>query len=382
MIVLDSNKIVEDFPHLKSDHIYFNHASCAPMNNSVKTVLKDLIRKKTSNVINDYPTLVTISAETKKLIAELINCTSDRIAFTDNTTNGLNILAQSMNWKKGDRVLLNDAEFPANVYPFLNLRRNGIEVDFINSKDCIVTAEDIINSIKPGTKLISVSQVQFLSGYRVDLETVGKYCSKNDIIFSVDSAQGLGAVTLDVEKFNIDFLSCGTQKWLLGLEGFAFIYVNKKLQDKMNVANAGWLAVKDAWNLLDYNLEFRNSASRFQGGTINTFGVYALHASLNLIKKYGFKEIEGYVILNSEYFINCLKDLGFEPILKNTDKKYLSGIVSFKSQNGEEIFNYLSVKNIVCSLRENHIRFSPHFYNTKQEIEIVVDELKKNINLS
>lgn len=378
-----SNKeLKEDFSHLRSSQIYFNHASCGPMSRPVKNVLENLIKEKSKDEINNYAKLVTVASETKQMIGEMINCSPDRIAFVDNTTNGINILAQGVKLKKGDRILLNNAEFPANVYPFLNLMKKGIEVDFIPSKNGIVTAEDVLNSIKPETRLIAISFVQFLSGYKVDLEIIGNCCRQKNIIFSVDGIQGLGAVTLDVEKFGIDFLSCGSQKWLLGLEGLAFIYINKSLQEKISVSNAGWLGVKDAWNLLDYNLNFRNSASRFQSGTINTFGVYALHSSLNLLKKYGFREIEDAVIFNSEYFINCLIDIGIEPILSNINKKYLSGIVSFKSQDGEKIFNYLSEKNIICSFRENHIRFSPHFYNTKQEIDIVVDELKKNINLS
>ncbi len=380
--MFNPDELREDFPHLQSRQTYFNHASCGPMSKPVRNALENLIKDKSEDEINNYSKLVSIASETKQMLAEMINCSPDRIAYVDNTTNGFNILAQGIDLKNGDRILLNNAEFPANVYPFLNLKSEGIEIDFIRSENGIVTAEDVITSIKPGTKLISISMVQFLSGYRVDLEVIGNYCRQKNIIFSVDGIQGLGAITLDVEKCGIDFLSCGTQKWLLGLEGMAFVYVNKLLQEKIRVTNAGWLAVKDAWNLLDYNLEFRNSASRFQPGTINTFGTYALHASLNLFKKYDFKEIEKSVILNSEYFINSLNNIGIEPILKDVNKKYFSGIVSFKSQNGEKFFNYLSEKNIVCTLRANHIRFSPHFYNTKQEIDIVVDELEKNINLS
>jgi selenocysteine lyase/cysteine desulfurase len=378
---MNSEEIKKNFPHLSEDQIYFNHASCGPMCANVKKVLGELILEKSSNHINDYSRLVTIASETKQLISELINCTPDRIAFTDNTTNGLNILAQGVDWKKGDRILLNDSEFPANVYPFLNLVRKGAKVDFVKSKNGIVTAEDILNSIKPGCRLISVSQVQFLSGYRIDLETIGNYCRKNDIIFCVDAIQGLGAVNLDVKKFNIDFLSCGSQKWLLGLEGMAFIFINKRLQERINVPMAGWLGVKDAWNLLDYNLEFRESASRFQSGTINTIGTYALHASLIMLKKYGFKQIEDSVLNNSEYFINNLNHIRIIPVLNNIGKNNIAGIVSFKVREGEKLYNLLNDKNIICTFRAEHLRFSPHFYNSFNEIDKVVGELKKNINL-
>ncbi|MCK7523701.1 MAG: aminotransferase class V-fold PLP-dependent enzyme [Ignavibacteriales bacterium] len=115
-----------------------------------------------------------VADETKVMIGEMINCSGDRIAFLDNTTNGIIWLAQGIDWKAGDRIILNDVEFPANVYPFLQLKEKGVEVDIIKSTNGIVTAEEIINAIQPRTKLISISFVQFLSGYRIDLEKIGK----------------------------------------------------------------------------------------------------------------------------------------------------------------------------------------------------------------
>ncbi|MEJ2104075.1 MAG: aminotransferase class V-fold PLP-dependent enzyme [Ignavibacteriaceae bacterium] len=217
-----------------------------------------------------------------------------------------------IDWKKGDRILLNDVEFPANVYPFLQLKEKGVEVDFIKSKNGIVSAEEVIDAIKPETKLISISFVQFLSGYKVDLEKIGKVCKEKGIIFSVDSIQGLGAVRLDVEKFNIDFLSNGTQKWLFGLQGLAFIYVRKELQEKMKSAPIGWLAVNNAWDLLNFDLITKETAERFQPGTLNNLGIYALNSSMKFLKEFGFDEIEKRVISNSRYFIEEMAKIGYK----------------------------------------------------------------------
>jgi selenocysteine lyase/cysteine desulfurase len=218
--------------------------------------------------------------------------------------------------------------------------------------------------------------VQFLSGYRIDLEKIGKICKEKDIIFSVDAIQGLGAVRLDIEKFNINFLASGTQKWLLGLQGLAFIYVRTELQDKMKSAPIGWLAVKDAWNLLDFDLTTKETAERFQPGTLNNLGIYAFNSSMKLFKEFGFDEIEKQVISNSKYFIDELVKIGYNSPVLSLPEKHLSGIVSFRSENAQKIFDILSQKKIVCSLREGYIRFAPHFYNTKQEIDFVVDTLK------
>ncbi len=365
------------FPYLTKGIIYCNHAALSPISIKVSEAIQELIKEKSETNIDDYIAMLKVFDDTKLELANLINSSSDRIAFVDNTTNGLNVLAQSIKWNKGDRILLNDIEFPANVYPFLNLKSEGIEIDFVKSHEGIVSAEDIIENVKPSTKLISVSQVQFLTGYRIELQQLGKYCKENNILFCVDAIQGLGAVKLDVQKDNIDFISCGTQKWLMGLQGLAFIYVSKSLQEKLTPRYAGWQSVKNAWNLLDYKLTLRENADAFQTGTLNTVGIYALNASLKLFGEFGNEEIEKTIISNSKYFINQLEKIGINPILSRCEEKNIAGIVSFKHENSQKIFKDLNEKKIIGAVREGGVRFAPHFYNTKEEIDIVVDELKK-----
>ncbi len=364
------------FPFLKNNIIYFNHAAAGPLSLKVKDALDNLIKEKSESNIDDFISMLKIFNETKVEVAELINSSADRIAFADNTTNGINILAQGINWKKGDRVLLNDVEFPANVYPFLNLKNYGVEIDFVKSQNGIVTAEDIIENIKPKTKLISVSQVQFLSGYKIDLETIGKFCREKEIIFCVDAIQGLGAVKLDVQKFNIDFISCGTQKWLMGLQGLAVIYISETLQKNINPKYVGWTSVEDAWNLLDYKLNLKESAESLQNGTLNSLGIYALNAALKLFKEFGYEKIEQTIISNSKYFIDELKNIGIQSLLSEADENNIAGIVSFKRDESQKIFKHLSNKKIICAVREGVVRFSPHFYNAKNEIDKVIGEIK------
>jgi selenocysteine lyase/cysteine desulfurase len=145
----------------------------------------------------------------------------------------------------------------------------------------------------------------------------------------------------------------------------------------MKSAPIGWLAVKDAWNLLNYDLTIKETAERFQPGTLNNLGIYAFNSSMKLFKEFGFDEIEKQVISNSKYFIGELAKIGYNSALLSLSEKHLSGIVSFRTENGQKILDHLNQKKIVCSLREGYIRFAPHFYNTKQDIDYVVDALKK-----
>jgi len=370
------------FPHLQSEMIYFNHASTGPLSIPVKNTLEKLLEERSSNKIDDYEELLQISGETKEMLARLINSTSARIAFTSNTSYGLNILAQGIHWNKADRIILNDIEFPANIYPFMNLISKGVEIDFVKSQNGVVSAEQIIKSITEKTKLISVSYVQFLSGYRIDLQKLGKICKEQNIILSVDAIQGLGSLTMDVQNCNIDFISCGTQKWMLGLQGMAFIYVSEELQNKMDTIPAGWLSVDNAWDLTDYEFSLKKSANRYQAGTLNTFGIYCLNASLKLFNEFGFSEIENQVLINSEYFIKQLKLIGYNPMLNDLESRFLSGIVSIADDDSEKLFNYLSENKIIAAVREGIIRFAPHFYNTRQEIDKVVVVLKNYSNIN
>lgn len=374
---MDVEKVRELLPYLKTGKIYFNHASSGVYSNRVVKAINDYTEMRSVGEIDNVKLVVETFKKVKNELGNLINTTADRIAFLDNTSNGLNILAQGLNLKKGDRILINDLEFPSNVYPFLNLKKNGIEVEFMKSHNGIVTAEDIINGIKPETKLVSISYVQFLTGYRVDLGKIGKYCKENNIIFCVDAIQGLAALRLDVQKYHIDFLSCGTWKWFMGMQGFAFIYVAKELQEKLEQKFVGWTSVEDAWNLLDYNLTLRKSADRYQNGTPISIGAFILEASLSLLKDFGYDNVEKSVLDNSEYLIKQLVSIGINPILQNVNRNNLSGIVSFKIDNAGNIFEQLENNNIKCAVREGMIRLSPHFYNIKEEIDEVVKTLNK-----
>lgn len=365
------------FPHLQTNQIYFNHAAIGPWNKLILDRLEEYKNLRTGIMINPHQYFVAKSKSAKDKLAKLIGGTSDRIAWIDNVSNGINLLVHSINWQNGDEVIINDIEFPANVYPFLNLKRKGVEIKFAKSKNGIVDVEEIEQLITEKTKLISISYVQFLSGYHAKIHEIGELCRSHGIIFCVDAIQATGAISIDVVKSNIDFLVGGTQKWLMTSQGLSYLYINKELQDKIQQENVGWTSVKNEDNFLSYTLELKESADRYQNGTLNSFGVCLLDASLDLFLEVGISEIEKRIKRNSVYLMNRLYEIGISPILLNTNEDRISGIVSFYHNNNQAIFNYLKSKNIICAMREGYIRLSPHFYNIKIEIDFVVEEIKK-----
>jgi selenocysteine lyase/cysteine desulfurase len=157
----------------------------------------------------------------------------------------------------------------------------------------------------------------------------------------------------------------------------AFIYVDTEFQKKLSPINVGWLSVEDAWKLLDYKMNLKNTANVFQGGTLNSFGIYAFNTSLKIFNDYGFENAYKEILSNTKYFIDRLGKIGLGCVLNNCSDNELAGIVTIKPENPQEMFNKLNDRKIICSVREGLIRFSPHFYNTHQDIDAVVDELQK-----
>ncbi|MCE1187874.1 MAG: aminotransferase class V-fold PLP-dependent enzyme [Ignavibacteria bacterium] len=363
------------YPYLQTGKIYFNHAACSPLSRPVLDKMNAFIAMRSESTIDDYPWILDTIQRTRVKIGELLNCDPRRVAFTDNTSNGLNILARGLQWKTRDEILLNSIEFPSNVYPFMNLQSEGVSIRFIPDSGGIVSAESIIQAVTPRTKLISLSFVQFLSGYRADLKLLGDFCRQHDIIFCVDGIQGLGAIQLDVTDCNISFLATGTQKWLMGDMGTGFIYISEELQQRVQPHYVGWLSVKDAWNLLDFRLTLKDTADVFQTGTLNSLGIFALNGALETFELTGAENRERMILDNTGYFLEKLTAKGFNTVLHGVRRENLSGIVTIRTGNGQQLFDNLSARNIVCSLREGMIRFSPHYYNTREEIDCVVESM-------
>lgn len=369
------DQIRKTFPHIETGRVYFNHAAIGPLSIKVKEKLQHYLEERSSGSIENFGMLLEASSNAKKRLAMLLNAKKNRLAWAENVSAGINILAQGLQWKSGDRVIINDVEFPSNVYPFLNLKKYGVEVDIVQSHNGKADVEDYEKLITPQTKLISISAVQFLSGYRADLKALGELCKSKRIIFCVDAIQTTGVVKIDVEEYNIDFLTGGSHKWLMSLQGLGYIFITPELMDKIQQKYLGWLSVKNEWNLLDYDTTLKDTASRYHLGTNSVIGIFALAQSLELFEEFGIENIEKNNVSNTKYFIEKLSENGFEPVLKDESENHLAGITTIKLDKAEEVHKALAESKIDCAIREGKIRFSPHFYNTKDEIDFVVDRL-------
>lgn len=363
------------FPVIKTGTVYLNHAATSPLSTKVVAAVNKYLDERSETRVDNFGSQIGIAKETKEFIARLINSTPDRIAFCDNTSNAINILASGMEWRDGDRIILNDMEFPANVYPFLNLKRRGVEVDFVKSRGGKILPEDIEAALTNRTRLVSISHVQFLSGYRADLESIGELCRQHGILFSVDAIQSAGVVPIDVQRMEIDFLATGGQKWLMAPQGIGFAFVSEKTQAMLNQAYLGWTSIRNFFgDFTRYRMDPDENARRYENGTLNQIGILSLHETLATLLDVGIDQIEEHILDLGDHLIAELHKFG-APIFVDGERSERAGIISVKVDDADRMFARLSKAKIEVSVREGWIRVSPHFYNTESDILAFVDAI-------
>jgi cysteine desulfurase/selenocysteine lyase len=306
--------------------------------------------------------------ELREALGQLINATPDEIAFAQNTSEGLNIVANALPLRPGDNVVFCDMEFPSNVYPWMNLEIRGIEPRCIPHDGGGLTVEALDLWADAHTRAVAVSSVEFLTGFRSNLAALGTWCREHGAYFVVDGIQSLGVLPMDVQSCHIDFLSCGGPKWLMGPAGQGFIYVRRGLLDDLRPPFAGCISVAgwDEWR--DYNLTFLPDTSRFELGCPNSIGQVGLLAAVQLLLDVGINAIERWTLHLTDLLIHDLEQRGYE-IASNLAPERRSAIVSFRVPGDvERAYVQLTAANVVVSRREDLIRISPHCYNTDDEI--------------
>jgi selenocysteine lyase/cysteine desulfurase len=367
------------FAHLDAG-IYLNHASISPLSRPVRVQLETYLDQRFITPIENYLPFLPILQATRERLATLLHTGPDRIAFCANTSAGLNLLATGLNWQPGDRIILNQLEFPANVYPFLNSQRLGVEIDWVQPRGHYLDLEDFAQLLSPRTRVVSISHVQFLTGQRINIPALAALCQAHGALLCVDGIQSLGATDLDVTQ-GVDFLACGSHKWMMGLEGMGFVYISEALQAQLTPAFAGWLSVTDDWNMLDYQLCFKPDARRFETGTLNFPSIASLNASLEVFAEVGFPAISAHILNLSAQLIAGCQSLKLDVVTPLSASEHL-GIITVRHPEAERIYQELLQKNIRASVREHeYLRFSPHLYNSSEEIAIALKTLQRLVTL-
>ena len=374
--MLDWEDLRRFFP-VTQKYIYLNHAGVSPLSTQVQSSMEAFLKEATENGYTNPEMWAETIESCRQSAARLINANPDEIAFVKNTTQGIILTANGINWQVGDNVVTTNVEFPSNIYPWWNLERHGVETRLVQEMNKRILVEDIIAKIDSRTRVVTISHVEFASGYRNDITTIGEICRDKGILFFVDAIQALGAFEVDVKKQHIDFLSADGHKWLLGPEGAAIYYCAKNKLNQLTNTNIGWASVVDDLSFSEYNLTQKPSARRFEEGSYNTVGIFGLNAAITLLLEIGIPNIERRILDLTQCLIKNLYDQGYEILSPVENELERSGIVIFRSRkfSSDMLFEIFYQSGVSCAKRGGGIRLSPHFYNSEAEIDIVADIL-------
>jgi len=369
---MDWQDLRHEFPVTKR-YAYLDHATVAPIPTCTADAIRGFIAETENNGYVNGDLWDRRAADVRKLAAQLIGADGDEIAFVKNTTEGICHVANGLRWQEGDNVVITNVEFPTNVYPWMNLEARGVQVRRVEEVEGRIPFEDIEAAVDGRTRVVSLSFVQFLSGFRCDVERIGKLCADRGALFCLDAIQGLGALDLNVKAAGVHFLSSDGHKWLLAPEGTGIFFCDRSVWDQIDVSEAGWMGVVDRSDYTDYNFTFQPNAARFECGSLNTTCIYGLGSSLALLLSVGVGNIERHILGLTEYLCDGLEGRDCT-IVSPRGRGETSGIVTFIPSGGNAagVHRSLTADGVICSLRNGAIRVSPHFYNNAADINLLL----------
>ena len=352
---------------------FMDHAAVAPLTAPARAAIEEYAKDLAENGDVHESEWTKRVEEVRQLAARLINAEPLDVCFTKNTSEGIDFVAEGLPWQAGDNVIIAEEEYPANIYPWMNLAGRGVEVRLLRTRERRLWIDDLRNLMDSRTRLVSLSFVEFASGFRNDLHAIGLLCRERGVLFFVDAIQGLGVFPLDVRNTPIDFLSADGHKWLLGPEGAGLFYLRRDLVDLLRPIAVGWHSVirPNDFSTIDFRL--KPHAGRYESGTLNVAGITALGASIELLLGIGIENIAARVVELTDHLCGRLATAGFE-VYSSRRPEDKSAIVSIlvPGRDPRQIVRHCRDRGIVINHRAGRLRVSPHCYNTTEELDRLV----------
>jgi cysteine desulfurase/selenocysteine lyase len=365
---MDWNELRREFP-VTTRWAYFDHAAVAPLTERARRTLVEWAGDLAENgEIND-PLRVRRIEEVRRLAAQLLNADPLDIAFIKNTSEGIGIVAEGLRWRSGDNVVTAEDEYPANLYPWMNLAERGVELRRVPSRDGRILLDDLSAVMDERTRLVSLSYVEYASGFRNDLLAVGEICRQKGVLFFVDAIQGLGVLPLDVRQTPIDFLAADGHKWLLGPEGAGLFWIRREVVEQLHPVGIGWNSVIDSRNFGQTEFRLKPHAGRWESGSLNVGGILALGSSLELLLGVGIDAIAERVVYLTDYLCERCRQMGLT-VYSSRRPGEGSGIVSLVVPgDARAVVRRCRDAGIVANQRAGRLRVSPHAYNSTEELD-------------
>ncbi|MGB8167974.1 MAG: aminotransferase class V-fold PLP-dependent enzyme [Chthoniobacteraceae bacterium] len=364
------------------DKIFLAHAGVTPLPAPVADAVCDYTRLCAENP-QEFGDVLRDVKLARKVCAEFIGAGPDEIALLGPTSLGLSLFANGISWREGDEVICYHGDYPANVYPWIDLRRRGVIVRYLEpAQPGEITPELVAAALTPRTRLVALASAHFITGYRIDVDAIGTLLHERGVLFSLDAIQTLGAFPTHVT--HVDFLSADAHKWMLGPLAIGIVFVKKERFEELRPTLLG------AWNVVSPNyqaqdeVQFVPTAQRYEPGVLNIAGIYGMRAALELIASHGIDRVAARLLELKDHLLAQIEPLGFK-VFGPREGANATGITTFRHETASSarLFVALEKAGVVASLRHDregreHLRFSPHLYNTESELDRAVEILRAN----
>lgn len=353
-----------------TEHLcYLNHAGVAPISTRVAEAMGLATEECLHWGAFRYERLLAGVEAARGSAARLLGAAPGEVAFVKNTSEGVSHVALGYPWEAGDAVVVPEGEFPANVYPWLNLERRGVRVLRVPAREGRLRLADFRDALgQPGVRLLAVSSVAFETGFRNDLAALGQLCRDRGVFFFVDAIQSLGCLPLEPRALGIHALAADGHKWLLGPEGIGVFYLAQEAWDRIAPAEVGWNSVRHPQEFSRIRFELRTDARKFECGSHETILVHGLGAALDLLLEAGLERIAAAVLQTAEAFAEGLASRGYR-VLSSRAPGERSGVVAFEPRKPpKEVVSLLAASGVFAAARGAGVRVSPHFYNDAADV--------------
>lgn len=359
-------------------YTYLNSAAVSPVPITAIKAVESQLRDVSENGSVNYLEWVATKNRAREIIAEMLHVKAGQIAFMRNTSDGFATVANGLRWRKEDNIVSFEREFPANFYAWRRLRDAfGIELRLCPEREGRIDLDELIDLIDANTRLVTISAVQFGSGFKACLEKIGSAARKVDALFAVDIIQALGTMPFDLEAQKVDIAAGASHKWLCSPEGCGILYLGERARERVEPTLVGWISVEEPWNFEVVGQPWKSGALAWESGTGSASLFYGLEQSANLLFETGAEKIENYLEELTDYLCELVNSKNYE-IVSSRAPGEKSQIVCLKPQNGFtsiEIAKHLENKKIIVSPRGERVRIAPHFFNSRKDIETLVENL-------
>lgn len=362
---------------------YFDHAAVSPLTRPAAEALAAWTDDVLANGDTNWPDAYRGVEAVREAAARLLGAHVDEIALVPNTTVGINLVAEGLDWRPGDNVVTLADEFPSNIYPWMNLGDRGVETRRVPTEASgRLDLDRLAAACDERTRVVAVSWVGYATGYRHDVERISQIAHDRGALLVLDAIQGLGAFPLDVSRTLIDALAAGGQKWLLGPEGTGIAYIRREHLDRLRPLGVGSHSVVHQFDYTRIELDLKPAAGRYEGGAQNMGGLLALGASLRLLMELGMESVAAAVLDTTDRACRRLTEIGATIVSdRRPDDRggqQRSGIVAFELPGCDSLAvkKHCLKRDVVLSCRAGRLRISPHAYNNEEDVDRLIEALK------